>query len=421
MVSIHPFTAVRPRPDLAREVAAVPYDVVTAEEARECIRKHPLSFLSVSRSDALLPGISPSDTAVYLKARDRFLQMIRDGVLARDDQPSLSLYRVEQEGMAFTGLICTVEVEDYRSGLIRRHELTRYDKEKDRTRHIDTVNAHTGLVFLIYRDASGIGPRVESMIRPGMEPVARVEAPSGAVHQVFRMDDPASVSTLQRLLAPVDRLYIADGHHRAVSAVNVALARSAEGRSTPECGRFMAVLFSQDRVRIHGYSRLVTDLGGSSPEGFLARVAGRFRVEAAPHPDPASWEMRVAGTLHARTHVIHLYLGGRWHEISRKVPAPHPDAAPPQDVTTLQEEILGPVLGITDPRGDPRLQYIGGTMPLSTLEEMVDSGRYAAAFAMQPASVETVMAVADAGAIMPPKSTWFEPKLYSGLVVHTLD
>ncbi|MDD1660264.1 MAG: DUF1015 family protein [Methanomicrobiales archaeon] len=421
MVSIHPFTAVRPRPDLAQEVAAVPYDVVTADEARDCLRRHPLSFLSVSRSDALLPGIPPSDAAVYLGARERFLQLIRDGVLVRDDRPSLSLYRVEQEGMAFTGLVCTVEVEDYRTGLIRRHELTRYDKEQDRTRHIDTVNAHTGLVFLVYRDASGIGLFVESMIRPGTEPVARVKAPSGAVHQVFRVDDPASVATLQRLFAPVDRLYIADGHHRAASAVNVALARSAEGRSTPESGRFMAVLFSHDRVRIHGYSRLVTDLGGSSLEGFLARVAGRFRAEAAPRPDPVSREMRPTDAPNARTHVIHLYLGGRWHEISRQVPGSPPGAPPSLDVTTLQEEILGPLLGIADPRRDPRLQYISGNLPLSSLEEMVDSGRFAAAFAMQPASIETVMAVADAGGIMPPKSTWFEPKLYSGLVVHTLD
>jgi uncharacterized protein (DUF1015 family) len=421
MVSVHPFTAVRPGPDLAREVAAVPYDVVTADEARDCIRQHPLSFLSVSRSDALLPGIPPSDTAVYRGARERFLQMIRDRVLVQDDRPSLSLYRVEQDGMAFTGLVCTVEVEDYRTGLIRRHELTRYDKEKDRTRHIETVNAHTGLVFLIYRDISGIGSLVEAMVRPGTEPVARVKAPSGAVHQVYRVDAPGQISRLQRLFAPVDRLYIADGHHRAASAVNVALARSAEGRSTPESGRFMAVLFPHDQVRIHGYSRLVTDLGGSSPQGFLGRIAGRFRVEAAPRPDPGSREIQPTGVPDARTHVIHLYLGGRWHEISRQVPASAPDGTPHLDVVTLQEEILGPLLGIADPREDPRLQYIGGTLPLSSLEEMVDSGRFAAAFAMQPASIETVMAVADAGGIMPPKSTWFEPKLYSGLIVHTLD
>ena len=421
MASIHPFTAVRPRPDLAREVAAVPYDVVTAEEARDRIGRHPLSFLSVSRSDALLPGIPPSDPAVYRRARQRFLEMIRDGVLVRDDRPSLSLYRVEHEGRAFTGLVCTVDVEDYRTGLIRRHELTRYDKEQDRTRHIDTVNAHTGLVFLVYRDTSGIGQGVESMIRPGTDPVARVAAPSGTVHQVYRVDDPTTVSALQRLFAPVDRLYIADGHHRAASAVNVALSRSAEGRSTLESGRFMAVLFSHDQVRIHGYSRLITDLGGSSPKGFLARVAGRFQVDDAPRPDPGASEMRPKVTPGACTHVIHLYLAGRWHEISRQVPA-FTDGAPPLlDVTTLQEEILGPLLGIADPRGDPRLQYIGGTLPLSSLEAMVDSGRFAAAFAMQPASIGTVMAVADAGGIMPPKSTWFEPKLCSGLIVHMLD
>jgi uncharacterized protein (DUF1015 family) len=421
MARIHPFTAVRPRPDLAREVAAPPYDVVSTHEAWDCIRRHPLSFLSVSRSDALLPQLPGSDPEVYRVARERFLQMIRDGVLARDDRPSLSLYRVDHGGMTFTGLVCTVEVEEYRTGVIRRHELTRYDKEQDRTRHIDTVNAHTGLVFLVYRDTAGIGSTIESLTRSRSDPVARVSTPSGAVHQVFRVEDPATISSLQHLLAPVDRLYIADGHHRAASAVNVALSRIAEGRSTPESGRFMAVLFSHDRLRIHGYTRLVTDLGGATPEGFLAEVANRFRVEDAPRPDPGATEFRPAGTPDVLTHVIHLYLSGRWYELTRRVPATLAGVPPPLDVTSLQEGILGPVLGITDPRGDPRLQYIAGTIPFSSLEGMVDSGRFAAAFAMQPAAIGTVMSVADAGGIMPPKSTWFEPKLCSGLIVHTLD
>jgi len=421
MASISPFTAVRPRPDLAREVAAPPYDVVSTHEAWDCIRRHPLSFLSVSRTDALLPQIPPSDPEVYRMARERFLQMIQEGVLVRDDRPSLSLYRVEQEGMTFTGLVCTVEVEEYRRGLIRRHELTRYDKEQDRTRHIDTVNAHTGLVFLVYRDTSGIGDVIESMVQSRTDPVAQVAAPSGALHQVFRVDDPDTISALQHLFLPVDRLYIADGHHRAASAVNVALSRIAEGRSTPGSGRFLAVLFSHDRVRIHGYTRLVTDLGGATPEGFLAQVAGRFRMGDAPRPDPGAREFRPRGTPDARTHVIHLYLAGRWYELTRRVPAVPAGVPPPLDVSSLQDEILGPILGITDPRGDPRLQYIAGTIPFSSLEEMVDSGRFAAAFAMQPAAVGTVMAVADAGGIMPPKSTWFEPKLCSGLIVHTLD
>ncbi|MDD1655641.1 MAG: DUF1015 family protein [Methanomicrobiales archaeon] len=421
MATISPFTAVRPRPDLARDVAAPPYDVVSTHEAWDCIRRHPLSFLSVSRSDALLPQHSPSDPEVYRVARERFLQMIREKVLVRDDRPSFSLYRVEHEGMAFTGLVCTVEVEEYREGLIRRHELTRYDKEQDRTRHIESVNAHTGLVFLVYRDTSGIGETVESLVRSRTDPVARVSTPSGAVHQVFRVDDPARISALQDLFLPVNRLYIADGHHRAASAVNVALSRIAEGRATTESGRFMAVLFAHDRVRIHGYTRLAMDLGGATPEGFLAQVAGRFRVEGAPRPDPGAREFRPMGKPDARTHVVHLYLAGQWYELTRRVPAAPPGAPPPLDVTSLQDEILGPILGITDPRGDPRLQYIAGTIPFSALEAMVDDGRFAAAFAMQPAAIGTVMAVADAGGIMPPKSTWFEPKLCSGLIVHTLD
>jgi uncharacterized protein (DUF1015 family) len=421
MVGIHPFPAVRPRPDLAQEVASVPYDVVTADEARGCIQQHPLSFLSVSRSDALLPGIPPSDPVVYLRARERFSSMREGGVLVRDSSPSFSLYRVLQGGMTFTGLVCTVETEDYRSGLIRRHELTRYDKEQDRTRHIESVNAQTGLVFLFYRDSAGTGPRVESLIRPGMEPVAQVEALPGAVHQVFRLDEPAAIAAVQRLFAPVDRLYIADGHHRAAAAVNVALARSTEGRSTRESGRFMAVLFSHERVRIHGYSRVVRDLDGHSPGDFLAQVARRFRVEPVSRVDSSVPEIPPGPGSGPGTHLFHMYLGGRWYQLSRQVPLTVPGTPPALAVTTLQEELLGPLLGISDPRGDPRLHHIGGALPLSTLEGMVDSGRYAAAFSLQPAGIETVMAVADAGGIMPPKSTWFEPKLYSGLVVHTLD
>ncbi len=420
MVEIYRFAAVRPAPLLAPRVAAVPYDVVTREEAAAAIQGNPFCFLRVSRPDAELAGVPPLDGKVYARARENFDRFLRDGVLSRDGSPGMYLYRVTGNGNDFLGLCCTVATRDYEENTIRRHELTRVEKEEDRTRHIDAVGAHTGPVVLLYVDRAGISATLDALWRRAGGVDAEVAAADGTVHRVVRVTDERDLSALEEAFGPVPRLYIADGHHRAKSAVNVAEKRRVEGRLAPEAARFLGVLFPHDGVKIHGYSRLVTDLAGMGAGEFLRRLGERFSVEPCGAIDARAFHIppRTAGP--EGSHVFHAFLEGSWYECSR----PRDDGADmieSLDVSLLQREVLGPLLGISDPRRDPRLQYLGGARPLSDLMAMVTSGKYAAAFAMQPVRVETVLAIADAGGIMPPKSTWFEPKLLSGLVVHTFD
>lgn len=420
MVDIFRFAAVCPGPDLAPRVAAVPYDVVTRDEAAASIRDNPFCFLRVSRADAGLPGVSASDERVYARARETFESFLREGILSRDRTPGMYLYRVTGNGNDFLGLACTVATRDYEENTIRRHELTRVEKEEDRTRHIDAVNAHTGPVVLLYVDRNGLAAFLDSLWEKTGRVDLEVRAPDGTVHRIMRVTADADLAALEEAFAAVPRLYIADGHHRAKSAVNVAGKRKVEGRLTPEATRFLGVLFPHNGVKIHGYSRLVSDLSGMTPEEFLGRLSERFSVEPRGEVDARAFHIPPLRVPAGAFHVFHVFLGGRWYECSR--PRENgADVIASLDVSVLQREVLEPLLGIKDPRRDPRLQYLGGARPLADLMAMVLSGDYAVAFAMQPVQVETVLAIADAGGIMPPKSTWFEPKLLSGLVVHTLD
>ena len=419
MVRIFPFAALRPDPALAPEVASVPYDVISAEEAGTVIRENPRSFLRVSRADAELPRTPPHDEAIYRRARENLLAMEKDGILVRDPEPSLYLYQVGNGERWTTGLVCTIPVDDLLDGTIRSHELTRRDKEEDRTRHIEVVNAQTGLVFLFYRDDGRIGPEIGALPGGRDAAVAEVEVEGGLIHRVFRIPDPARIARAASLVHPLARLYIADGHHRAAAATSVALARRREGRGGGEADRFMAVLFPNDRVAIHGYSRLVTDLPGLTPAAFLERLSRKFQVrEVAPDE---TGEVRSRGGVTAKGRLFRMYLAGKWYELTRAEESPEPGAVPVLDVQVLQDEVLGPLLGVRNPREDPRLQFLGGSGPVADLEARVDRGEFAVAFALRPVRIEEVMAVADAGGIMPPKSTWFEPKLRSGLLVHPLD
>lgn len=410
MVVIYPFPAVRPAVSMAQSIAAVPYDVVTTEEARACIERNPLTFLRVSRADADMPMVSPNDPRVYERARERFMDLVARGHLVQDDEPSLYLYRVYSGHQMFTGLVACAGVGDYHSGLIRRHELTQYEKEEDRTRHIDTVNAQTGLVFLVYRDRNGLHSSVESLLgKATME--CEVASNNGSRHQVLRVSDPVLIAEVKEKFLIVDALYIADGHHRAAAAANVALKRELSGHLGPESGRIMAVLFAHHQVMIHGYSRLITDLRELTQEEFLAQVATDFTIE--PCDGMGTEQESPIGR-------IFMYLPGQWYCITLRDDFPSLSSGS-LDVTVLQERILERILGIGDPRRDPRLHYRGGIHSPSDLEEMVNRGTYAVAFAMVPVNIETVMEIADAKGIMPPKSTWFEPKLLSGLLVHLLD
>ncbi len=418
MVRIFPFGAIRPDPGLAPRIASVPYDVVSAEEACIEIDRNPLSFLRVSRSDAELSELPPNDERVYALARKNFEQMLSNDMLREDSDPSYYLYHVIDGDRTYTGLVACLSVDDYIEGRIRRHELTRYDKEADRTRHIDTVNANTGLVFLLYQDPGSIYPYLEGLV-PAAPKVAEVAANNRTVHQIYPITDAAARKRIEDLLDGVCCLYIADGHHRAASAVNVARERRAAGTANDESQRFMAVLFAHDRVKIHGYSRLVRDLDGMAAEAFLARLEEVVEVHPYGTIEDARYRIPPSRSREGM-HIFHMYLAGTWYELA-KAADPSADAIHALDVTVLQEAILQPLLGISDPRSDPRLHYMGGAKPLSELEGMVDGGQYAVAFAMQPVTVDQVFAIADAGMVMPPKSTWFEPKLLSGLIVHRLE
>jgi uncharacterized protein (DUF1015 family) len=419
MVQIHPFAALRPDPALAPDVASVPYDVISAGEAADAIRENPRSFLRVSRADAELPGTPPHADAVYKRARENLLSMVAGRILVRDTGPSLYLYQVGDGRRWVTGLVCTIGVDDYLEGTIRSHELTRRDKEEDRTRHIEAVNAQTGLVFLFYRDDVGIGHEMAGLAPPEGKPGALVKAANGTIHRVYRIGDPAAIARATLLIAPLTRLYIADGHHRAAAAANVALMRQKAGRGGGGADRFMAVLFPHDQVAIHGYSRLVTDLFGLIPASFLDRLGQRFQVRKGIRAD---WsEFRAPGGISAGRHLFRMYIGGEWYEVSCAKESHGAGGIPVLDVQVLQDEVLGPILGIRDPRDDPRLQFLGGSRPAADLEERVNGGGFAVAFALQPVGIGEVMAIADSGGIMPPKSTWFEPKLFSGLLIHPLD
>jgi len=419
MVKIFSFPAIRPEADKAGDTASVPYDVVSTEEARECIEKNPLSFMKVIRSEATMPGVSPKDPIVYETARKNLENMIQSGQLIKDDEPGIYVYRVKNGENIYTGFVANVSVRDYEENKIKRHELTRYDKEEDRTTHIDTTNANTGLVVLLYRDHDGIFHYVESLIQEN-SPDGVSKTDTGVVHEIFRISDEKVIAKIISMFDKVDALYIADGHHRAKSSVNVAQKRRGEKRSTEESERFMAVIFAENRVKIHGYSRLVTDIGEYSQEAFLEALSKTYTIKPYGEIDETVFRIPPLKEHKEPVHVFHMYMGKKWYELSAPVKNPE-DVIASLDVSVLQKTVMEDLLGINDPRGDERLQYLGGSRPLSDLKIRVDSGSFAVAFSMQPVKVETVLKIADIGEIMPPKSTWFEPKVLSGLTIHTLD
>ena len=420
-VKVYRFAGVRPSREMAQDIAVVPYDVVTAEEARAIIGKKPKSFLRVSRPDAEMPDIPADDTRVYERARENFNSLLSQGLMQKDAAPGMYLYRVRQNGDTFLGLCCCLDVEDYRNNTIRRHEQTRYDKEEDRTRHIEATKTHNGPVVLLYRDPGTVFSFLNGLITPATVPDAEVKGEQGGIHQIFRIADPAVLAHIEQQFSLVPSLYIADGHHRAKASVNLADRRIAAGLPADgEVSRFMGVMFAQDRVRIHGYSRLLTDLGAFTPATFMEELGKYFEVTRYGNVRGSEYNIPPKIRKPERYHVVHMYLAGQWYECTRPL---EKNAAPLDalDVAVLQTWVLEGLLGITDPRGDARLQYLGGARPVADLERLVDLGEYQLAFAMQPVKVGTVLSIADAGGVMPPKSTWFEPKLLSGLVVHTFD
>lgn len=416
MVHIYPFSAVRPAEGKAQDIAAVPYDVVNADEAREIITAHPKSFLTISRTDALLADCDPYDDRVYRESRRIFDQYIADRLFIQDKHPCLYIYRVSHDGHTYTGLACCADTREYESGIIRRHELTRYDKEEDRTRHIDTINANTGPVVLLHKKDT----RVASIIREivgRQQPDMTVTAANGSIHTIYTISQPEQISALNTAFSNIPALYIADGHHRCKSAVNVVNRRKEQGKAVPEeTYHVLGVIFAEDEVKVHGYSRLLTATG-ESPAAFLDAIKKIATVTPYGDCDPTLYTL--PPKQQTNDHLFHLYLEKTWYEC--RIPAVKAASQIDRlDVSVLQEQVLVPILKITDSRGDQRLQYLGGARPVRDLMKKVDSGEYAVAIAMQPVDVQDVFSIADEGGIMPPKSTWFEPKLLSGLLVHRL-
>jgi uncharacterized protein (DUF1015 family) len=409
---VQPFTGLRPLAERAAEVIAPPYDVLDTEEARARAAGSPWSFLRISKAEIdLPPGTNPHAPAVYAKAAENLARMLAEGIVTRDPDPCYYVYRLTMGRHAQTGIVVAASVAAYDANRIRRHELTRPDKEDDRVRQIEALNAQTGPVLSAYPAA----PQVDAILAEAAAglPTVDVTADDGIVHQLWLVRDAEAIGRLTAAFDAMPALYIADGHHRSAAASRVAAARrAANPRHTgaESYNRFLSVIFPAHELRILDYNRVVRDLAGLALSDFMARVAERFAVASSPGPvEPAG------------PGEFGLYVGGQWYRLgirAERVPA---DPVARLDVSLLSDHLLGPVLGICDLRRDKRIDFVGGMRGMRELENRVDTGEMAAAFALFPTRMEDLMAVADTGAVMPPKSTWFEPKLADGMVSLVLD
>ena len=416
MATIRPFAALRPPGERAAEVAAVPYDVVNRAEARELAAGNPWSFLHVSRPEIdLADGVDPYSEQVYRKAAENFEELKRECPLLLEEAPFLYAYRLGAGTHEQTGIAGCFALAECDSGTIRKHERTRREKEDDRTRHMLTLRAQTGPVFLTYRDNAGIEEVLaEAKRKP---PLFDFTAPDGVSHTIWRIE-PKSATPLTEKLQRVPVLYIADGHHRVAAASRAReqlKAANAKHTGEEEYTFFLAVLFPASQVRILPYNRIVRELGGRSPALFLSALRERVALFENASPSPE------------RRGEVRIYLEGRWYGLVQAGPPPHssgsssdPSTISRLDVSLLQDLVLEPLLGIEDVRTDERIDFVGGLRGTKELERLVDSGRAVAAFSMFPVSIEDLMRISDAGGIMPPKSTWFEPKLRDGLLIHVI-
>ena len=407
-----PFRGVRPERGRAQEVIAPLYDVVDAGEARRCSEGKPFSFLHVSKAEIDLPReTDPYSDAVYAKARANFDAMLDNGVLRQDDEPCYYVYRVESRDARQTGVVAATSIDAYLSERIRRHELTQPDRENDRTRQIERLNAHTGPVLLTYRRRPGIDAVVAQIVDSA--PESDVRSDDGVRHVVWVVRDAATIELLTRHFDAIDRLYIADGHHRTAAAARVAKARrNGSGvNGARRHDRFLAILVPDREVRIVDYNRAVKDLNGLSPDAFVDRTRTAFDVTRG--------SSRVRPS---RRSEFGMYVDGSWYRLRARDGHSRAQAAFPRlDVDLLHDAVLAPILGIGDPRLDSRLTFVGGGRGLSDLERRVNEREVAVAFALYPTTLADMMTVADAGGVMPPKSTCFEPKVVDGLISYVLD
>ena len=417
MADVRPFRCVRPAADVASQVAALPYDVYSRKEAKETAASNPLSFLNIDRPETQFPDdFDMYDSRVYEKAREMLLARMEDGTFLTDGSNAYYIYELTMDGRRQTGIVACASVDDYLNGVIRKHENTREEKELDRIRHVDVTGAHTGPIFLVYRASREISRITGEAEKEA--PLYDFVSEDGIRHRVWKIGEAGQVQALQDAFARIPALYIADGHHRAASAVKVGLKRREEHpgyTGKEDFNYFLSVLFPDDHLMIMPYNRVVKDLNGLSGEEFLQKINGAFDVEEVGKAGISPFSPSQKGT-------FGLLLDGVWYKLTVKEEIKAEAGSDPVkslDVSILQDCLLGPVLGIQDPKTDRRIGFIGGIRGLSELERRTNEDMRAA-FSMYSTSIQELLAVADAGRLMPPKSTWFEPKLRSGLFIHML-
>ncbi|MCD6330516.1 MAG: DUF1015 domain-containing protein [Candidatus Cloacimonetes bacterium] len=412
MPDVRPFKGLRPAPELAEKVAAPPYDVLNSEEARELVKDNPYSYLHVSKPEIDLPaGIDQYDQRVYEKGVENFQKMIADKILIQDDKPCFYIYRQIMGDHEQTGIVAAASVEDYDSGIIKIHEYTRQDKEQDRAKHVDMLGANTGPVFLTYHAKQQIDSIVEACKKE--DPLYDFTSSDGIRHTLWSVNDETMIGQIIREFDALDYLYVSDGHHRSAAASRVQKIRkenNPDHTGDEEYNYFLTVIFPDDQMYIMDYNRVVKDLNGLSDEDFIKKVSEKFMVERqASHYKPE------------KKHTFGMYIDGNWYKLTAK-PGIFDENDPVEslDVSILHRNIMEPLLGIVNPRKDKRIDFVGGIRGLNELEKLVDSGKFHVAFAFFPTSIDDLMKVADSNNVMPPKSTWFEPKLRSGLITHLL-
>ena len=404
MATIKPFAALRPKPELAARICELPYDVMSSAEARQMAAGNPISFLHVSKPEIDLPlETDVHSPAVYARGRQNFLYLLSQGFLQLDKQPHYYLYRQIMGAHSQIGLVATADCAEYVSGIIKKHELTRPDKEDDRVRHIEALNAQTGPVFLTYRAV----PELDALFARLVEGAPSVDftATDGVRHTAWVVTGEADAAFIEAEFARIPFLYIADGHHRSAAAARIFQTRRGSGRSH----RFLNVIFPHNQMQILPYNRVLKDLNGLTPQTLLDRLTQIFSVTSPGQPQPAG------------KHELGFYIDHQWRTLKF---LPHltamADPIEQLDVTLLQKQVLAPLFNIEDPRTSTRISFVGGIRGTAELEKLVDSGAYACAFSMFPTSIEDLMTIADAGGIMPPKSTWFEPKLRDAMFCHMI-
>ncbi|HEY5297877.1 MAG TPA: DUF1015 family protein [Verrucomicrobiae bacterium] len=423
MATLKPFAALRPKTELAAQICELPYDVMSSDEAREMARENPLSFLHVSKPEIDLPrGTDLYSPEVYAQGKENFQNLISQGALKQDAQPNFYLYRQIMGAHSQIGLVAAASCEEYLRGVIKKHELTRPDKEDDRVRHIETLNAQTGPVFLTYKN-TGAQKTLDEFVAKKISEKPEIDftAKDGVRHSSWKISGADEIKFIEKQFAQIPFLYIADGHHRSAAAARVYLSRSSGRESaqmnqsrltsaaTNDDAQFLAVIFPHNQMQILPYNRVLKNLNENSPEQFLKKLETVFSILENGNSTPK------------KKHELGFYFQGQWQTLSfRENFLQSKDAIENLDVTLLQKNVLAPIFGIDDPRTSKKINFVGGIRGAAELEKLVNSGEFACAFSMFPTSIEDLMSIADAGGIMPPKSTWFEPKLRDAMFCHLI-